>query len=440
MEIKEKTEVSSKKKQITKITAVFFGGMLLLTFFSNTLNNFMLPKVTSETPSGGALIKQVKGNGIVEAKKYDNFYAAAGIVVLEIMVKTGDHVKEGQSLIKLDVSSIKNELEDEKARLRQKRLVIDGLNDENSLLSYTKTVSDAQLDLDNAVRSYEKAVSKLKDEEELYQAGAEPKSDVEAAQTEVDNAKLTYERAKVNHDSAVASKLKAAGDNKKSIEAAQYDIEIAQRKIKELEEKTRLQTVTAKSDGIVVTLNAVEGELTDSSKPLYRIAELSKGFRFVFTTDAKSAGNLKPGDTGDITINALGSEPVQGTVAEVVDNQESKGEKKDIYMDIPSDGLTGGETGSADIRKNTDAFEILVSNNAIGQDSGGNFVYVLKYRKGPLGNEYYIRKVKITTSDDDDYKTAVISGLTGSDVVVTDSDKQLSDGIRVLSENEEVEN
>lgn len=440
MDAKGKVQDPSKKKLVMKIMAVFLGGMLLLTFFSNSLNNFMLPKVTGETPSGGALIKQVKGTGIVEAKKYSSFYAPAGIEVLDVMVRTGDHVRKGQALIKLDVSSFKNQFEDEKARLEQKKLILEGLKDKNCLLPYDKAVNDALLDMDSARKAYDRDCGKLKETEELYSAGAESKSDVDAAQAEADNAKLEYEKAKMNYDSAKAGRLKASGDNEKSIESTQYDIEISMRAIADLKGKAELGTVTAQSDGVMAVLNASEGELTDSSKPLYRIAQLSKGFRFVFTADVKSAESLKPGDIGDVTINASEAGTVQGTVMEVADNQESKGEKKDVSMDIPSDGLTGGETGTADIKRNTDAYELLVPNSAIGQDSGGNFVYILKYRKGPLGNEYYIRKVNITAADNDDSKTAVTSGLTGAEMIVTGSDKQLSDGMRVMPDNEEVEN
>lgn len=440
MNIEARDGMHSNKKMIMKIAAFFIGGMLLLTFFPKTLNNIMLPEITAETPISGVLIKRIEGDGVVEAKKYATFYAPAGIEVLDVMVKEGAFVRKGQALMKLDVSRLENELEDEKAGLRQKRLALEALMDRNYLLTYDLAVSCAQLDLDNAAKALEKAAAKLKETTDLYLNTLKTKEDIEAARLDEDNAKLTYERAKMGLSSAKAARSKAIDDNKSNIDATQYDIEAAMKKIEELKSNVGLGTVTAQSDGIVGVLNAVQGELTDSAKPLYKLVELSQGFRFVFTTDAKNAGILKPGDTGDVMISALGSIPVQGTVVEVADNQQRKGEKKDVYMDIPSEGLTGGETGYAEISRNTDSYEILVSNSAIGQDNAGDFVYILKSRKSPLGNEYYVRKADVTIADNDDARSAVISGISGSDMIVNGSDRQISDGMRVRLDDKEVEN
>lgn len=440
MDIRETVPGSAKKKRVIKIAAIFTAVMLFLTFFSKTLNNFLLPKVTCETPSGGALIKQVKAEGKVEAKKYDVFYAPEGIEILDVAVKTGDPVSKGQILMKLDVSQFESQLEDEKAKLEQKKLILEGLADKNCMQSYDVAVNDALLDMDNAGKAYESAHASVEDMEELYLAGAETKSEYNDAKAETDKAKLAYEKAKLDYESAKANRLKAIGDNERSVETARYDIMIGERTIDSLEKKVEMGTLTAQSDGVIGELNALEGELTDSSKPLYRIALLSNGFRFVFTTDVKSAENLKPGDTGDILINAAGTEAIQGTVTGVTDNRQSNGEKKDVFMDIPSGGFAEGEKGSVSISKNTDAYELLVPNTAIGQDSGGYFVYVLKYRKGPLGNEYYVRMLKLSVLDNDDGKTAVAGGLTGSDEVVSSSDKQLSEGMQVMPAIEEAEN
>ena len=95
--------------------------------------------------------------------------------------------------------------------------------------------------------------------------------------------------------------------------------------------------------------------------------------------------------------------------------------------------MIGGESGTADIKKNTGSYNTLVSNSAIGQDNDGYFVYVLKERKGPLGNEFYVQKVTVSIGDSDNLKNRSIKRnkpqWTG---FVSDSDKALSDGTRVM--------
>jgi HlyD family secretion protein len=57
---------------------------------------------------------------------------------------------------------------------------------------------------------------------------------------------------------------------------------------------------------------------------------------------------------------------------------------------------------------------------------------VLKERKGALGNEFYVQKVSVSTGDSDNIKTAVLNGISPMDKVVSDSDKSISDGARVM--------
>ena len=115
------------------------------------------------------------------------------------------------------------------------------------------------------------------------------------------------------------------------------------------------------------------GMTTTASQPLYRIADTGKGFQFVATVNISAAEYLEPGDEAEISINSL-KDRIIGRVNQMIDHQQQIGEKKDIVIDIPSDGLMGGEIGTADIKKSIGSYKILVSNSAVGQDNKGYFV------------------------------------------------------------------
>jgi HlyD family secretion protein len=410
-----------KRRKITgKAMGIFIAGMLVLTFFSKTINNFSLPKIRYETPVSGALIKEVTGTGNVEAKITRDLYVSSSMKVTDIKVDVGEAVKKGQTLLTLDTSNIENQLKNELDQYGKKKLQLEALMEAGlpeSMMSLDKGVQIARQNVEKAQKNYDS--SKV-----LYEAGAITVIDLSDAEMNLDNAKLDYEIAKNNKDQAISS-------NKRDIESTKLDISMAERKIAELTEEMKMSIVTAPCDGVVTELYYAAGMTATASQPLYRIADTGKGFQFVATVNISAAEYLEPGDEAEISINSL-KDRIIGRVNQMIDHQQQIGEKKDIVIDIPSDGLMGGEIGTADIKKSIGSYKILVSNSAVGQDNKGYFVYVLKEMEGPLGKEFYVEKVAVSIGDSDNAKTVVHNGITPMDMVISDSDKPLADGSPVM--------
>lgn len=428
-----------KRKIIGRATVIFLAVMLLLTFFSKTINNFTLPKVTYETPASGALIKEVTDTGNVQAKTVHDLYVRTNMKVTGVMVEVGDSVKQGQTLLTLDTTDIENQLKDEQDQYAQKKLYLEKLteagerlkeaNSPDNLLILDKAVQTAQQNLDKAQRDYDN--SKI-----LYdEIGAVSANDLADAKMSLDSAKMDYEIAKNNRDKTIRDNSRDIENNNRDIESTKLDIDMAERKITELTKEMNMDIVTAPCDGIVTELYYSEGMTANTSQSLYKIADIKGGFQFIATVNVSAAEYLEPGDEAEVSINSLNDRSIQGEVKQIKDNQQQIGVKKDVTIDIPPDGLIGGEIGTANIRKNIGSYNTIVSNSAVGQDSDGHFVYVLKEGKGPLGNEFYVEKVSVSIGDSDNIKTAILSGISLRDQVVSNSDKPLSDGSRVMLAN-----
>lgn len=412
-----------RKRTTGRAAVIFILVMLALTFFSRTINNFTLPKITFETPASGALIKEVTGTGDIEANTTQELYVS-GMKVTGVMVDAGDSVKKGQTLLTLDTSDIESQLEDEQDIYAQKKLQLEELTEAGlpeSMLSLDKAVQIARQNVEKARKNYDSSKA-------LYEAGAVTAIDLADAEVNFDNARLDYEMAKNSKDKAISS-------NKRDIESAKLDISIAERKIAELAKEMNMNTVNAPCDGVVTELYYSAGMTANASQPLYRIADSGGGFQFVAAVNAAAAAYLEPGDGADITISSLNDKIIQGKVKQIRDNQQQIGIKKDVIIYVPADGLVGGESGTADFKKSIGSYKTLVSNSAVGRDVIGYFVYVLKERKGPLGNEFYAQKVTVSIGDSDNTKTVVLSGITTMDKVITDSDKPLADGSPVMIAN-----
>lgn len=415
-------DANIKRKRLTgKAMVIFLAIMFVLTFFSRTINNFTMPKVTYVTPSNGSLIKEVTGAGSVEANTTRELYVSSNMKVTGVAVEAGDGVKQGQILMTLDTSDIERQLKDEQDKYAQKKLQLEELMEAGSpesKISLDKAIQVARQNVDRTQKNYDSSKA-------LFEAGAITAISLADAEADLENARLDYEIAKNNKD-------KAVNTNKRAIESIKLDISMEERKIAELAEKMDMSIVTAPCDGVVTGLYYSEGMTATASQPLYRIADTGKGFRFVATVNTSAAEYLESGDGAKISVNSINDKTIQGKVSQITDNLQQIGVKKDVLIDIPSAGLIGGEIGTADIKKGIGSYNVLVPNSAVGQDTYGYFVYVLKEREGPLGNEFYAQKVSVSTGDSDNTKTAVLSGISNSDMVISGSNKQLSDGAPVM--------
>jgi HlyD family secretion protein len=100
------------KKISGKALIGFFVGMLVLTFFSRTINNLTIPRVKVAKPKSGALVKEIRGDGFVEAcEAYKVFHQNSDAKVEYLAVHIGDKVKKGQVLLVLDTKQLTVELQ-----------------------------------------------------------------------------------------------------------------------------------------------------------------------------------------------------------------------------------------------------------------------------------------------------------------------------------------
>ncbi len=420
----------TRKKLIIKISAVFLGVLVLLTFFSNTINNFSLPRVTVEEPISGGLNKDVTGEGAVEEKETVKAYTQSSRQVLEVYTKVGSKVKKGDPIMKLDKQALQNTLTQELLLLEKSKLSLEKLVNsatQENLVSYQRSIKAAKDKMLQAEKN-------LKSVKELYDIGAEAKANFDKAQMEYDSAKEEYEYKQEDYNTAVKDGLKTEEDRKRDIKDRELDIQLQQLKVNNIEKELSEESkIVSPCDGIIKEIGFEKGSMTNSGTPLYSIIDTSKGFQFRVPVDTDSVKLLKLKDAVEITLNASDDKVLEGKLIEIKENAQSQGEKKDLIISLPQENLTSGEAGEIRINIKSKNYEILVPNSTVGEDEKGKFVYVLKVKKGPLGNENYVQRAYVTIVDHDNYRSAVTSGLQSEEeIIVSTSKDTLSDGCRVM--------
>ena len=88
----ELIDYARRKKLTGKLLTIFIVMMALLTFFSNTINNFTLPRITVDTAESGALIKEISGKGTITANSIFEQFIDTGnnLLVKNVNVKLND--------------------------------------------------------------------------------------------------------------------------------------------------------------------------------------------------------------------------------------------------------------------------------------------------------------------------------------------------------------
>lgn len=415
--------LNQKRKDIVKKTGgVFFLFMIILTFFSSTINNFFHPRVSFENPASGMITKEISGSGLVRAKAVKELYTQTPMEVTKQYVKIGDKVKKGQPVVSLDTKKLLEQMQDETDVYEQKRLQLEKLDyslSSEGLFQSEKEIASAKLKIEQTKRTLEQIKT-------VYEAGGESEKNLFDAQQSYDTACLEY-------NASVKAKGKETENNKRDREILKHEIEIQKRKIENLKRQAGMKIVTSTIDGIVLELNFSEGSMTDTSKPVYKIADCSKGFEFVAAIPAESSKYVSPGDKAYVTIASSKTGVIEGNITRITDNKDDKENKKDIAIDISSDGFSAGETGTVKIQKDLYESETTVPNSAIGKENNNRyFVYVIDERNGPMGDELFARKMIVAIGESDDVKTSVQKGISNWDKVITATNKELSDGMRIL--------
>lgn len=395
---------STRKKIVGRTACGFIAVMLLLTFLSSTINNLGLIRVESADVKTGVLVYRVEKQATVTPVNLYEVYAEHDLRVASLRVKNGEEVKKGQLLAKFDVRGMEDEI-------RTKTLQLESKNMEKELLAYTY-----DLDVESSGKAAADAQKELLAATELYEAGAETPANVEKLRKVYEAADRDYRKLLEEKAANLALKQKEAEMLRQSIDMAKTDLE-------------RSEAVYSPVDGYLWEINVREGTLAGTSQPAFKVAGPG-GVCTEFTVGMEEGKWLAAGDRMTVTIPVLDHRKIEAEISSVNLSQTENGIRITALMDDPE--LKGGERINISITKESEFFDVIIPNSAVRTDSSGRkFAYVIKERKSPLGREYYLQKAFIYAAASDQKETAVSSGLSPFEKVVTESDRLVMAGDRV---------
>lgn len=274
----------------------------------------------------------------------------------------------------------------------------------------------AELDDSDAQLEYEKILASL-NKAKVYKKTAE--SNLERLKSLYENNNISlneYETAKDNFANANASLL--------------ADIRNAELKEKEL----GYYKLFAPLSGIVSNKSAEEGENINAGQSFLEIQsfdkmEISAGIPEIYI------GYLKQGDMAEIEFNSIKNKIFNGKVTEISYSLDKESSTYPVKIEIldPTKSIRPGMP--ADIKfsfKNLSSkINMMVPIHSVGEDSSGNFVYIVKPQSDGFG---IIEKRNVKTGEITDRGFEIKNGIKSGELVVTAGISKLSSGLKVRIE------
>lgn len=91
-----------RKEWIKTFAIIFLTVLLILTFFSKTIQNYSLPEVAAQYTNSGSITNKIRGQGVVETSDPYSVVYKQSRKIESVKVKVGDEVEKGDVLYVLE--------------------------------------------------------------------------------------------------------------------------------------------------------------------------------------------------------------------------------------------------------------------------------------------------------------------------------------------------
>ena len=219
-------EMKPKNREWVKNAAIILlAGLLVLTFFSNTIMNRNLPEVSTQYVTDGSINVKVRCSGVVAANGNHQVKAGETREIRAVMVKTGQKVEPGDVLFVLG-SGDKTELEQAQEQLQQ----LQNSYSRTALGGSSSDYTADQLRVDAAERAYEEAKQAL---EAMDPLGNEDSDAYRKLQKDLEKAEARRDAAKEAYDKVVADAGTALADAEAERLSAEQDVILKEQNLQE---------------------------------------------------------------------------------------------------------------------------------------------------------------------------------------------------------------
>lgn len=352
--------------------------------------------------------------------KYDDLKdAEAEVEAVQDGLNSSLSVQESIDKCRDNIAETEDQLDEVNAELREARKneayqqqVLDDARWQQEMLESNKEQQD------EAVTAFQETYDDLKNKYDSYGLLQDA---VEDAQDTLENA--LFDLAQQKEDDG-----KQAAKDQLSLQAQKDEIAKLEAEVAEWQAQSVGAEVTARSAGIISSVNAVAGREATPGSALATIEMVDRGYTLAFSVTKEQAQRVRLGDKAEITNYWWGS-GIEATLTQIIPDENNPAANKKLVFTLTGD-VSSGDNLTLSIGEKSANYDSVIPSSALRTDSNGTFVLVMTAKSTPLGNRYTATRVDVRVLAQDDTKTAV-SGLSYGDFVITTSSKPLDAGMQV---------
>jgi RND family efflux transporter MFP subunit len=385
-------------------------------------------------PQKGRLPRVTRQPGTVVSFDSARIFAEVSGYLKEEKVDIGSRVKTGDVLIKIDVPDLEK-LRDKwaaavlqaNAHVKQAESRLDSANADLKTAQAKLVQAEASAKSAHAWRVFRD--KQLRRYQELFALKSVDERLVDEAQDQAEAAAETERAARAGVKSAEAAEEAARAKIKQAeadIASAKADVKVAEAELAAAEVKVGFATITSPYDGYITQRSMWPGDFvraaSEGSTPLLTVERTDK-MRVIVQIPDRDVPYCDPGDPATIEIDALPA-PIKAQVTRIArsEDPQTKLMRAEIDVDNKDGKLRQGMYGWVTILLDRESDQLSIPSCCLvgkARDGKGS-VYVVR--------EGRARLVTIKYGIDNGHLTAVLSGLTAKDQVISQAPPSLHDG------------
>jgi HlyD family secretion protein len=336
--------------------------------------------------------------------------------ISKLFVQRGDRVHEGQLLATLENADIAAAVTENRGGFEQAQAA----HVTATQAGIPEETQKAQLDLQQAKENLDAQTKLIESRKSLFEQGALPRKDMDAAQVSYIQAKAQYEIA----DRHFAS-LNAVGRGA-SIKSANAQLAQARGKLEGAQAQLSYTEIHSPIDGFVTERPNYPGEMSAAGTALITVMDTSSVIAKAHISQVQAI-RLKVNDPAAI-VAAGADQPVEGKVTLISPALDPNSTTVEIWVTAAnkSQQLRPGSAVRVQVKTKQVQQGLAVPQNAVVQnESGKPTVLVVE------GDVAHLREIQTGIADSTAGLIQVVSGLKAGESVVTDQAYGLPDRTKV---------
>lgn len=315
----------------------------------------------------------VSATGAIRAKEFVDIQAEVTGVITELHVQEGDHVKEGDVLLRLEDLQLQAEVDSARAQVAAseadaKNAEVGVKTAEANLAAEHTALSNAKVESEQSLTSKERAASSFRRKQQMFESDLIGREEYEiaAAEARLAEQRLDFAKARIKQAEASVEAAKTRVTAAKAVhEASKGRLEAQKASLTRAIDIASKTVLKAPLSGLVTACNVEKGERAVpgiQSSPvatLMTIADMSV-IEAEIEVDEADIVSVQLGAKAEVEVDAIRDLKMHGVVTEIgqspiatTDNQEGKEFKVVVRLNAPPAELRPGFTASAEIETAT---------------------------------------------------------------------------------------